>query len=274
MIDQATELRKLALLALREQPIAIGPPLRLIALAGGKPGVGVTTVAVNLSVSLAEQGSRVVIVDADSKSNRSDVAALCGLDKDEYKRTTIAARPDIHAILHPGPGGIQIVPGLHGSDGEIGCERLHRQLSTLGRHTDVVVMDLGSQSGELQRRFSMTADEVLLVITPDDEAIMEAYSRIKADSSLASDRSLRLVVNFAENREHAEDVHRRIDRSCRKFLKSTIEFAEHVPFDDAATRGATSRIPFVIGEPMSQAARSLAQLASFVVPSLHRAKIA
>ena len=74
MIDQATELRKLVLRAMREQPIITGPPPRLIVLTGGKSGVGVTTIAVNLSVALAEQGSRVVIVDADM--HRSDGASL------------------------------------------------------------------------------------------------------------------------------------------------------------------------------------------------------
>ena len=74
MIDQATELRKLVLRAMRAQPITTGPPPRLIAVTGGKRDVGVTTIAVNLSVAMAEQGARVVIVDADA--HRSDVAAL------------------------------------------------------------------------------------------------------------------------------------------------------------------------------------------------------
>ena len=50
MIDQATELRKLVLRAMRENPATTGPPPRLVALVGGKGGVGVTTIAVNLSV--------------------------------------------------------------------------------------------------------------------------------------------------------------------------------------------------------------------------------
>ena len=77
MIDQATELRKLVLRSMRERAAAAGPPPRLLILAGGEPGVGVTTLTVNLGIALADQGLRVVVVDADV--NRADVARLCGL---------------------------------------------------------------------------------------------------------------------------------------------------------------------------------------------------
>ncbi|MEX0818879.1 MAG: AAA family ATPase, partial [Pirellulaceae bacterium] len=81
MIDQATELRKLVLRAMRGRAVTTGPPPRLMVVTGGKEGAGVTTMAVNLSVTLAEQGQRVVIVDADP--HRSDVASLCGLNDGE-----------------------------------------------------------------------------------------------------------------------------------------------------------------------------------------------
>lgn len=283
MIDQATELRKLVLRAMRAQPITAGPPPRLVVLTGGKGGVGVTTVAVNLAVALAEQGSRVVIVDADM--HRSDVATLCGLSDYQTGTNLLEASRDIHEVLHPGPAGIQILPGLrvHGlnepglgkhSAGEISFERLQRQLATLGRHADIVILDLGSASGELIRRFSSTADEVLLVTTPDSVAVMDAYTRIKTDLALASQRSLRLVVNLTASASQADDVHHRIDSSSQKFLNAAIAFAGHVPKDEAVSRGAARSIPFVRGEPMASASRAIDKLASLLLPAPSQARSA
>ena len=288
MIDQATELRKLVLRAMREQPIITGPPPRLIVLTGGKGGVGVTTIAVNLSVALAEQGSRVVIVDADMY--RSDVATLCGLGDYQEGTNLLDASRDIHQVLTPGPAGIQILPGLrvHGlnepgrhdtgrnnrSVGEISYERLQRQFLSLGRHADIVILDLGSGSGELIRRFSSTADQVLLVTTPDGVAVMDAYARIKTDLALASKESLRLVVNLTTDATQATDVHRRVDGSCQKFLGAAIAFAGQVPQDEAVSRGAVHCVPFVRGEPMASASQAIDKLASTLVSSPSRARTA
>lgn len=288
MIDQATELRKLVLRAMRERPITTGPPPRLIVVTGGRSEVGVTTIAVNLSVALAEQGLRVVIVDADP--HRGDVDVLCGFSESIQDAIPCEANRDIHEVLHPGPAGIQIVPGLRapglyrnggrdqrhqeGGVAEISYERFQRQLSTLGRHADAVVLDLGSSSGDLIRRFSASADDVLLVTSPDDQAVMDAYTRIKTDLALASERSLRLVVNQSIDEAQAADVYRRIDASCRKFIETAIAFAGHVPRDDAAQRASIRRHPFVLGEPLAPAAQAIAALASTIVSQSRRVPIA
>lgn len=283
MTDQATELRKLVLRSMREQTLSTGPPPRLIVLTGGTSGVGVTTIAVNLSAALAEQGSRVVLVDADS--HRSDVALLCGLKDYQPRAASSEARRDIHEALHRGPAGIQIVPGLRMPSvdersphaliaGDISDERLQRQILTLGRHADIVILDLGSGSGESLRRYSATADEVLLVTTPANAAVMDAYARIKTDLALAAERSLRLIVNLSTDVLPGADVHRRIDGSCRKFLDTTIELAGHIPYDEAAIRGATRGVPFVLGEPFSAASQAIGELASNIALAPLRARTA
>ena len=40
-------------------------PVRVIAITGGKGGVGKTNVSVNLAISLAEMGKRTLLMDAD-----------------------------------------------------------------------------------------------------------------------------------------------------------------------------------------------------------------
>jgi flagellar biosynthesis protein FlhG len=270
MIDQATELRKLVLQAMRENPAVTGPPPRLVALTGGKGGVGVTTLAVNLSVALAEQGARVVVVDANFY--RSDVAALCGLTDHHNIADVLVAKRDIHEVMQRGPAGIQIVPGLTTQNGlreanEMALARLERQLAALGRHADVVVLDLGSAGAELTRRFCNAASDVLLATTPDNVAVMDAYACIKANFQEIIGSTLRLVVNLADSEEQTADVHHRIAKSCQKFLGTPIEVAYAVPSDEAVNVAAASAVPFVLGSPQSPAAQALQRLAASLLCS-------
>lgn len=74
--DQAKELRQLVRIdGARLAPQL--PPPRLILVAGGKGGVGTSTVALNLAVTLAQLGQRVVLVDADPAA--ADITARLGL---------------------------------------------------------------------------------------------------------------------------------------------------------------------------------------------------
>ena len=265
MMDQATELRKLVLRSMRERSAVSGPPPHLMLLGGGKGGVGVTTLAVNLSVGLAEQGARVVIVDADLY--RSDVAALCGIAEREAAADLLVTRRDIHEVLQRGPAGIQVVPGLWPPGQQAECsamaqERLLRQFRALGPHADLVVLDVGSGSSACARRLCSAADDLLLVTTPDSLSVMDTYARIKASVAGAGKTALRLVVNQCCDPAQAADVHRRIDQSCHRFLGIRVLLLGQVP-EDPQVRGAASRaVPFVLAAPESPAARGVQRMAA------------
>ncbi|MFV1966989.1 MAG: MinD/ParA family protein [Pirellulaceae bacterium] len=271
MMDQASELRKLVLRSMREKTAAAGPSPRLIVLAGGKGGVGVTTLAVNLSVGLAEQGARVVVVDADLY--RSDVALLCGIAERSTVEDVLIARRDVHEVLQRGPAGIQIVPGLWAPGeaaecGEAAQERLLRQFQTLGPHADIIVLDVGNGSGDFVRRFCKAADDVLLVTTPDPMAVMDSYARIKTSMVDSKVPTLRLIVNQSASEGQAVDVHHRIDQSCERFLSVRVDYAGQVPTDELVVQAACAAHPFVLSSPTCPATQAVQQLAaSLAAPS-------
>lgn len=270
MRDQAAQLRTLVLRSARQAALELGPAPRLVALSGGKGGVGASTLAVNLAIAAAQQAARVVLVDADLY--RADVAALCGLGETDNVADVLAARRDIHEILQLGPGGIQVACGAWAPDAVTLCtehaqERLLRQLKTLGRHADLILLDVGHGGGEVLRRFWRAADEIVVVTTPDQLAVMDAYATLKSALPRNSTIPIRLVVNQAPSLAVTADVHGRIDQSCRRFLDRNVQLLGGIPCDERVPHAASSGVPLLIESPDSGAALEIERLAALLMPS-------
>lgn len=119
MADQANDLRNLVLRASRPSPTASQPP-KLVVVTGGKGGVGTTTIAVNLAISLARDGRRVVLVDADLDG--ADAGTLCRVDEPSSTVADIlSGRLSVHEALELGPAGIQVLPGAWAGNALVDC---------------------------------------------------------------------------------------------------------------------------------------------------------
>ena len=274
MPDQATELRKLVLRATRDQGRDTGPAPRNVVVTGGKGGLGVTTLAVNLAVALAGQGARVVLVDADL--HRADVAMLCGVTERGDVADVLSQRRDIHEVLVLGPAGIQLVPGLWAPGARETYsarqhDRLLRQFHSLGRHADLVLVDVGSGTHESVRKFWEHAHRIVMVTTPDAYAVMDTYATIKSLADTQRPLPISLLVNQAEDGNLAADVHRRIDQSSRRFLGRPVDWLGHVPLDPAIPEAARQSVPFVLRGDRKPARLAVEQLAMRLIGEIQGA---
>jgi flagellar biosynthesis protein FlhG len=267
MHDQATQLRRLALQSRRSLSGADNAPSpRLLVVSGGRIGLGSTTVAVNLAVALAAHGSRAVLIDADL--SRADVAAHCGLEETPTIADVLLGRRDIHETLQRGPGGIQVVAGTHTAEARNACsdralQRVLRQIRSLGRHADLVVIDGGNGPNEPTIRLWQEAHDVFLVTTPDAVAVMDTYATVKTLLGRSAIRGpIRLVVSRVDDEDSAADVHRRIDQSCQRFLGLSLTLAGWIPNDPAALGALRRGQPLVISQAKSPFAVAIDLLAA------------
>jgi flagellar biosynthesis protein FlhG len=258
MTDQAFHLRALVRATAQADGGPAFPPPRKVVVCGAKGGAGATTIAVNLSIALARLGSRVVLVDADM--NHADIAAHCKIEARDTITDVLCARRTVHEVLTRGPAGIQIVAGAWSATCVPDCspaaqDRLLAELDRLGRHADLVVLDVGNGLNHVVRRFWQSADAVLLVTTPDRVAIMDAYSAIKV---LATNRQLDIqtITNRADA-QMATNVHARINAACQRFLNRTVSLAGHLCDDPAVAEAVATGRPFALCSGGSQAARGI-----------------
>jgi flagellar biosynthesis protein FlhG len=269
MSDQADELRHLARHnAVSASPLRFPSP-RIIAFAGGKGGVGTTTMAVNLALSMSMQGYRVVL--ADVHFDGGDLAAHCDLTPTVSIDDVLAGRRTVHEALSRGPAGVQVLPGAWpqhslSQPAAADLERLIWGLQGLGRHADVVVMDVGAKVSEQTRRFWLAADEIVVVTTPDTVALMDTYATLKLMMSSPLSGAIASLINMADD-PAAAGAAGRLDRACGRFLKLDIKRLGHVPRVTLSARGAVKSDrsvgePLVLADPGAEVARRLELIAA------------
>jgi MinD-like ATPase involved in chromosome partitioning or flagellar assembly len=244
MPDQADQLRQLA--------IASPPPARgawsgppLVALTGGKMGVGTTTVAVNLGAALADAGRRVVIVDAAMR--HANLAQVAGIEDDSTDALSdvLSGNRLAAATLRPGPAGTLLLASAAASRGAPDHSRRAQQrllgcLQSLAGDADLILVDTGSGVTHWTRRLWQQARLVLVVTAPDDVAIRETYATIKLATADQLDAELCLLVNQCEIPAQADQAHRRLAGACQQFLARAVPAMPSLPIhqfgNDASLR--------------------------------------
>jgi Mrp family chromosome partitioning ATPase len=89
-------------------------PVKVIAVTGGKGGVGKTTVSANLAVSIAARGRDVMLLDADLGLANVDV--VLGLHTRFHLGHVLNGECALEDAIVTGPHGLQIVPAASGGD--------------------------------------------------------------------------------------------------------------------------------------------------------------
>lgn len=160
------------------------PAPLVIAVGGGKGGVGKSVVAANLAVALAKQGAHVIAVDADLGS--ANLHTLFGID---HTGLTIQALIDGRVsgleelALDTRVPHLRVVPGSVALPGAANLQ--HARKLKLLRHiakldADVVIVDCGAGVHFNVIDFFAAADAHLLVASGQLVSLQNAYGFLKA----------------------------------------------------------------------------------------------
>jgi flagellar biosynthesis protein FlhG len=264
MNDQANRLRALA----RSQ--AAEPGLfasRVMAIASGKGGVGKTNVVAGLAMTLAQQGQRVVVLDADFGLANLDI--LLGLSPGFTLEHVLRGEKLIEEILVEGPFGIRIIPASSGvqeltrldSAGEL---RLVQGLQRISASYDWLLIDTAAGIHDSVIKLLMAAQEVLLVTTPEPTALVDAYAMVKVVHLRDPLKPLWLLVNNAQGPEEAEETIDQLQAATRRFLNRELNVLGMLPADPCVLQAVRQQRGVVDLFPEAPASRALAAAASYL----------
>ncbi|MBX7256128.1 MAG: MinD/ParA family protein [Candidatus Hydrogenedentes bacterium] len=237
---------------------------RVMAVTSGKGGVGKTNTSVNLGIALANNGARVVVLDADL--GLANVEVLLGLNSLYNLQHVILGERKIAEVLVNGPGDMKVVPGSSGlarmaDMGPTARNNVLEGLRELQEEHDFIIIDTMAGIGQNAVAFAAAADEVLLVTTPEPSSIVDAYATIKTIHQTRDDAVFRLVINQVVSEAQAKAVASKLSYVTQQFLGRSLSYLGYIPRDPHVQQSVMQSYPFVLRYPAAPATRCVQELA-------------
>ncbi|WP_028294784.1 MinD/ParA family protein [Oceanobacter kriegii] len=242
-------------------------PVQVIAVTGGKGGVGKSNLSVNLAIGLAELGRRVVVLDADLGLANIDI--LLGISSSKTIENVLAGECDLRDIMVRGPGGIRIVPAASGTQklsqlNTMEHAGLIQAFSELADDIDVLIVDTAAGISDTVISFVCAAQEVLMVVTDEPTSITDAYAQIKLLNRDYDMFRFRIVANMVRTPQDGHALFGKLTKVTDRFLDVALQYVGAVPQDDAVKRAVQRQKAVVEAYPRSRAATAFRALAKKV----------
>jgi chromosome partitioning protein len=196
----------------------------IIAVMNQKGGAGKTTIALNLSAVLAEQGRRVMLVDADPQQSAQDWAAV--------RETPLA---------------FQVI----GMSKPI----LHRDLPKMAGDYDDIVIDGAPRNYEVARSAILAADIVLIPVQPSGADLWASRETVALVKESRSFKETQISVFLVSRRVGKTALGAGIDKALEEFGLPIMKAgtAQRIIYAEAFTAGST----VIEVDPKGPAAREM-----------------
>ena len=242
-------------------------PVQVIAVTGGKGGIGKTNVSVNLSLALADMGRRVVLLDADLGLANVDV--LLGLKPKATLADVLEGKCDLRDVMVNGPGGIRVVPAASGAANMVSLSAqqhagLIQAFSEIGDNIDVLIVDTAAGIGDSVVSFVRAAQEALIVVCDEPTSITDAYALIKLLNRDHGMTRFRVLANMVGTPQEGRMVFAKLTKVTDRFLDVALQYVCAVPFDEAVRKSVQKQRAVFEAFPRSKASLAIRAIAQKV----------
>jgi pilus assembly protein CpaE len=179
-------------------------PSRMVTVFAPKGGVGKTTLAFNLAVAAAAEGSHVVLVDGSIQF--ADLRAMLNVPDNAPSMldlpTDRVAEADLDDVLWRDPSGIDILlapPRVEMAEMVLARD-LEKTLSLLRRLYELIIVDAGVALDEITLSLLDQADTILQIVTYDGSTIRNTVAMAETFGKIGYPAAkLRYLVNRADS---------------------------------------------------------------------------
>lgn len=223
---------------------------KIISITSGKGGVGKSSFALNLGISLArmqDSPKKVIVFDADL--GLANIHVLLGAIPKNNLLHVIKGTKKMKEVIYKTEMGVDIIPGASGftqlaniKDDE--KENLIEALKEIS-YADYIIIDTSAGISKSVLDFVLAAHETIVITTPEPTSITDAYGIIKAIVTNSDNHNIKLVLNRVKNPAEANKVTKKIIDICAQFLNTKIENLGFIYEDPIVPEAVRRQIPFV-----------------------------
>jgi len=239
-------------------------PVQVLAVTGGKGGVGKSNVAINIALELGRLGQSVLVLDADLSLANIDI--LCGVKSKGTLEDVFDSKATLDEILVQVGSNVFLLPAKSGASKltsltEAQYGGLIQGLSGLRKPIDTMIIDTPAGICNQVTAFCRAAREVLVVVCDEPTSITDAYAVIKVLNTEHRVKHVNILVNKSNSSQQAADLFEKISRVADKNLDVILRYLGSVPSDEHLQLGVCKQNPVVMSYPGSHSALAFQKLA-------------
>ncbi|MBI4159297.1 AAA family ATPase [Candidatus Woesearchaeota archaeon] len=230
---------------------------KAICVSGSKGGIGKTTIAINLALSLNNKGKNVILVDANFTSPNIGIYLGHPVTPKSIHEV-LSNKISLEEAMYIHKSGLKLIPGniSLSSLSNVNPSRLKNKISSLKKDYDFVIIDSAAGLGKESLSALESSDETLIVLNPELPSVTEALKSIRVSQELG--KGIAGVV-----------VNRKRDKYCMTIqeIESMLEFPiiSVIPEDEIIKKAQAERDLVVNLYPNSGAAKGYEKLSSYLL---------
>ena len=242
-----------------------------ITITSGKGGVGKSSTAVNLAISLSELGKKVIILDADF--GLANIEVMFGI-RPKYSLADVIFRGmEIDSIITPGPSNIGFISAGSGIQELANLSRdqirnISERLWKLDQLADYIIIDTGAGISDSVLQFIYASDITLIITTPEPTSITDAYAMLKAVNNMSSEQAsrhnIRMLANRVESYNEGEILFAKLNTVVSKFLLVKPQYIGCVFQDKLISRSVMDQKPVKLLAPNSNSSKQYDEIAAII----------
>lgn len=222
---------------------------RVLAVAGGGPAIGKTSMVLNLALALASGGERVLLLDGSD--GKASVSTMLGQTPAFSLAQVLDGSCAAGAAVTEGPFGLQLLVShpadeLQPVNKPLDGEALWQVLAGLEGSYDYIVIDVpgGRQPPALD--LICAAAMACLVVTPDPGSLAGAFRLLKALRQRGYQGIPGVLVNMAQGAGQAQSVFRRFAGATQRCLGLQPDYLGAIWRDETLAQAVLSQQPVAL----------------------------
>ena len=219
-----------------------------IAITSGKGGVGKTTIAVNLALSLSLQKKETLLLDADLGMANAHI--LLGINPKLSLDDFINGNLELAKVITTTKDNLKFVSGGNAINnllnlGDLERHKIIKSFNDISKKPEFMIIDVGAGAEASSMTFMASADKVIVVLTGEPTSFIDAYSLIKTSFLDYKMNNFGIIVNLSTSPVQAKLNFDKFQSITHKFLDVNLKYLGHVGNSQRIRNSIISRVPLM-----------------------------